>query len=65
MSTNGSILREIVKFALWFNAFDCESVSRDYNKVAKFLANLAIIGKSGTWLEDSPNVIVTLLLKTW
>ena len=29
-------MREIVKFALWFNAFDCESVSQDYNKVADF-----------------------------
>ena len=61
LSYNGSILRDIVLYAIWFPSFRSSSISRERNRVADFLAHKAVRGESGIWLEDSPEDLIYLL----
>ena len=52
LSYNGTILRDIVMFALWFYAFNCSAVPGNCNRHADFVAKKAIRGDIGIWIED-------------
>ena len=42
LSYDGSILRDIVMYASWFDSFTCGSIPRDCNRVADVLAHKAL-----------------------
>ena len=62
LSYNGSILAHILMYSPWFDRFDCGSMIRDANSVVDSLVKQAKLGSCGTWINNPPNSIISLLI---
>ena len=61
LTYNRSILKDIYMCCSWSYRFDCDSISKDSNKVADCLANQVKVGLCGSWMKIPLDHILNLL----